>query len=101
MSEKIEPALTAEEWAAIGNEPLPLWPDMEHLFVMGERPEAVIAYLNNRLPDDDPRKITRGDVRWLRGAASYLGHDSTRGEEWRARLNSLAAKLASLLPPEG
>jgi hypothetical protein len=106
MTNRIEPALSAEEWArgipgVFGwddgsvfidwREPEPL--EGPHV----DRPHAIIAALNAALPDSDPRKITRALVRRLRETA-YTAADGYSGPTWLA---DLADALESYLPPEG
>jgi hypothetical protein len=69
---------------------------------------AVIALANAALPDDDPRKITRRDVRRCNDIADGLEREYAAGrafealgssaivDEWR----TLAARLVAYLPPE-
>lgn len=54
---------------------------------------ALMALANAALPDGDPRKLTRADVRLV---------EDVFGEAWDdiPAYRALAAKLASLLPPE-
>lgn len=111
---KIEPTLTAEEWAA-GRV---VWRDAEVEWRAGESfdisyriPDEVptaqpddrssvaqmIAVANAALPDSDPRKITRKTVVMLRESseddhAAYVNF---------GKLRALADALESYLPPEG
>ena len=57
---------------------------------------ALAAMALAALPDDDPRKITRADVRVLEQAVPAISF--TGSQDHIARI---AAKLAALLPPEG
>lgn len=116
----IQPALTKEQWAHTRFKYNPeLAPVVTGLTLWsGHSYDAIglpdtdftgaIALLNDALPDDDPRKITRADVALVRERA----HDyrSTMGDvdrmdvpesEWTEnRLDRIADKLAALLPPE-
>lgn len=72
---------------------------------------AVIALLNDRLPEGHPLKLTRADVALLAVAASDAGvdalfHHGPNADELRTEsrrrereLQALAAKLAAYLPP--
>lgn len=107
MSEKIEPALTPEEWAKVVAEhtetpfsaPTSIYYDL-----IGGNPDGcaeIIALNNFVLPHDDPRKITREKLKVMRAAADSIkdefgiGHD----DEY-STLYSLADALESYLPPE-
>lgn len=116
MSEKIEPALTAEQWAEIQSAPIesddlyPLAP-VARCEVLAKivgfaaysddawyipDPVAAIAACNAALPDDDPRKITREKLDDLR-AGLDVGED-TRNDESAAR--AFLDALESYLPPD-
>jgi hypothetical protein len=61
MSEKIEPALSAEEWANVVEARTVLSSPagvLKYMVVRDER-VAAVAIGNYLLPDSDPRKITR------------------------------------------
>jgi hypothetical protein len=103
VSEKIEPALTPEEWNR------PLRPSIAspsassgtvvvdtYIADAARRVPAAIAILNQLLPDSDPRKITRATVQRLRRTA-YDAPDGYSGPTWLA---DLADALESYLPPE-
>jgi hypothetical protein len=99
MTDRIEPALTAEEWAKrVG---VYGW-DYGSGFIV-DRPHAIIAVLNAALPDADPRKITRKHIAMLREAGRqrdslsppYL--DITLDDA--AELLAFADALESYLPP--
>lgn len=116
MSEPIEPALTAEDWADVRKygvswvraEAGPVhwgdWSDQEDAEVM--------AIANYALPDDSPYKITREDVAFLRVRAENcwaterhaveIFRTDVADDARRAAMyfDKLAAKLAALLPPE-
>ena len=69
----IEPALTPKAWASIDRgDDLPYGYGssvLDDLSVLDEEDiRAAIAYLNDRLPDNDPRKITRERLTALRSA---------------------------------
>lgn len=100
MTEKIEPALSAEEWAEVSR--------MEIEAVAAqfyERPVAVVAFANAALPDSDPRKITRETVNLLREIvaneheSAKLNEPSNIGEAEISGLTQLADALKSYLPP--
>jgi len=114
VQQSIQPALTAELWARLRryNDPasfaciileggydaeLGIDPNSSD-FAKDEaaRADAAMAVSNNALPDDDPRKITRADVR----ALLYEWECSSATDDPDAFLRRLAAKLAALLPPE-
>ena len=98
MSEKIEPALTAEEWAHVA--PLPavgvelVWPDAVGRAerVVGAHAAAALALYGQ------PFGFTREDVALLRGER-FGGFNEDRVELWEA-MDNLAARIAALLPPE-
>jgi hypothetical protein len=87
----IKPALTAEEWAQIrsGN---------FQLDDIIARPFATIAVLNHTAPDDDPRKITRADMKAIEGAIDAIDEEYYSNKPTPLKL--LQAKLAALLLPE-
>ena len=96
MSDRIGPALTPEEWASDWTRTA----SMEGIASCGngyslDDDPADLAYIiaiaNSRLPDDDPRKITRADVHELAYMADQTDNDA---------LLRIAAKLDALLPPE-
>lgn len=129
MSEKIEPALSAEEWAeerfaptsdlqiVIHNDgdgiEFVIYPDDEarfqrkgllskHKLEFADDLAGVIAVLNAGYPDSDPRKITRFHVVLLRNAAERLRGTDGEPEEIeqvKAYLEDLANALESYLPP--
>lgn len=88
-TDRIEPALSAEEWAAR--------PDMYDIVTRWEESDLpkIIAAANADLPDSDHRKITREMVSDARLAATNAGH-----AKWSARYNAIADALESYLPPE-
>lgn len=99
---KIEPALSAEEWATSripGGVAAGEW-------ITPEQAPGYIALLNDALPDDDPRKITREKIDKLREMVSYAAGAytfSAESEELKADEAMLAPfldALASYLPPE-
>ena len=116
MTEKIEPALSAKEFATLGPNGVghPIMPsslgDLDGLGVE-DLPKA-IAIANHLLPDSDPRKITREWVRAIRNAVTALPErrDDTEwitsaqvqatSEVHRAVLDLIADALESFLPPE-
>jgi len=98
--QSIQPALTPEEWALVGNGRLGALNDLVERWDR-ENLAFVIALANHALPDGDPRKITREDVAWLytlttdvdNGNYQIFASDVTC-------LRFIAAKLAALLPPK-
>lgn len=149
MSEKIEPALAAEVWAKIrqyknhglfavialeGGNDTEIGAIASRATRCGDwdaaerednrkREAAAIAALNDALPDDDPRKITRDKIRLLRETVgefavqwqidlehleAEVARAATKGGRVRAKevervvgLVALADALESYLPPEG
>ena len=129
MTDRIEPALSAEEWAEKkallnrdrrGNRWGPsAIVDGEWLEIRTDTPveyrsdrvsslPALIALANAALPDSDPRKITRDDVRTLLSANKLVReviidcseHELAEFEAMADRLGRLASTLHSYLPPE-
>ena len=96
---KIQPALTAEEWAEWRDEVRELGTD-NALSQWGENCEAetVVAVANDALPDDDARKITSGDLDMLTSACWEL--EDSRKQAHADALRVLRDRLAALLPPE-
>jgi hypothetical protein len=101
MTDRIEPALTAEEWASIqaGNG----IPYMTRCSVVDDLrglddgdTHAAIAYANHLLPDSDPRKITRERIAAMRNTVTNLSLVDPDGEV----VDAFADALASYLPPE-
>lgn len=98
MSEKIEPALSEEEWEDVlrivsvhGPDGLALAVGYEDCIGPNEEARAYSIAINNAaLPDDDRRKITREMVNDLRRIDS---------EEYPP-LSRIADALESYLPPE-
>jgi hypothetical protein len=114
VSEKIEPALSAEEWAAYRR-----WSDAEsaldvpplHVVIEDFSAAGAISAYNDMLSVSDPRKITREKIVQLRSAAHYLEHSNGRlstawapdDNPWHklaADLRATADALQSYLPPE-
>ena len=112
MSDRIEPALTPEEWRTAK-----LWLAGKMIggkvrgSVVLDLPDkhtpAALALANAALPDTDPRKITREWVADIRERADDLAGeiaewvgDSPRTEAQIARLRRIADALESYLPPE-
>lgn len=109
---KIEPALSAEEWAYI----LPTTEDdgcnarVENaLSCYGDcgPHQKTMAAANFVLPDDHPLKLTREDVAAIiigvestRRRLMFEGRDFVAGTSAIANLLSIAAKIEALLPPE-
>jgi hypothetical protein len=113
MSEKIEPALSAEEWKAgrFGDQS-----QFVEISGVGDLDVAnedrysgqvvdavkVIALANAALPDSDPRKITREKILLVRSAIvhePYAG-SSSPNPDGAAALQAFADALESYLPPE-
>lgn len=119
VTDPIEPALTAEEWAK-GTPGVYGWDD-GGVFIdwrtysreidrpSVERPHAIIAALNAALPDSDPRKITQEKVARLRaaevhaaGCAVLVEHSDYNPScdcQEGAFAASFADALESYLPP--
>ena len=95
MTDHIEPALSAEEWARLQTADY-LGFLMETNDEILDRPAQAIAVANAALPDTDPRKITREMVATLRDVTAP---GSASGFETNAELTSLADALESYLPP--
>lgn len=101
MSEKIEPALSADEWAEVEELRDPLATActiLVDLIVAGGENAAAIALGNHLLSDDDPRKITREKIALLR---AIVENDAfTQGDQAPAgpEMTFLDA-LESYLPP--
>ncbi len=95
----VAPALTAEEWAAYpniagtGTQPLP-----DELPLYHPRRHGIAA-ANLR---GQPFGFTRGDVELVRDCIGMEWDRGERGEmdALEKRLESLAARIAALLPPE-
>ena len=114
MTDRIEPALTAEEWEEHGGDTVDGYIDWDVMIVDVNAHHApdrsrfipgLIALANDALKPDDKRKITRETVAMLRraGAPSNLLNDPYESDPvspYAAELNALAAALASYLPPE-
>ena len=120
MTDRIEPALSAEEWEAYQDTRLRAgdlyvegnsrarWEDYE----LPPTTAGAIAILNHELPNSDPGKITRAMVQDLRESAR-LAHDALKvygpEETWGNTPRTLAAMadrgmshaaaLESYLPP--
>ena len=114
MTDRIEPALTAEEWRSP-----PQFDDAsgvtieatdDGLIVVSDTGDGyivdafkVMALANHALPADDSRKITRADVEVLkRASVIYRVSDweSATNDDATKKVQRIAAKLAALLPPE-
>lgn len=105
MTDRIEPALTATQWASVYAvkragilQDTLLTLDTADLGLAG-----LIAAANAALPDSDPRKITRAMVEEIReAAASHAAYDSLpQFAALAARVQRIADALSSYLPPEG
>ena len=103
MSNELEPALSAEEWADITRYGVVVSEIDVGPFHFGTNSsdESLLALANAALPDESPYKITPEDSRFLEQIA--LAHAES-GEYWQtrtaARLRAIALKLAALLPPK-
>jgi hypothetical protein len=91
VTDKIEPALSAEEWARL---PRQVTHFIEESAGVGDYP-AIIAVCNAALPDSDPRKITADQVHCLRIAADALKVTGLLSQS----LYRFADALESYLPP--
>lgn len=115
MPDRIEPALAADEWAMLDNGDNPPSPSSRPPLLCGTTEYlalmepvdlvAAIAHANFRLPDSDPRKITRGWITGLRERAAQYVELSRVGisGDWLgdAVLNEMIADaLESYLPSE-
>jgi hypothetical protein len=108
MPAEIKAALTPDEWEDLG--PLEarayfqatsdLPPRLREIALNFDQFRAM-AVGNAALASDDPRKITRADVELFDSLTDVDWEQMSRedGDNLRARCNSLAAKLAALLPP--
>jgi hypothetical protein len=123
MSEKIEPALSAEEWEAIASpenvsgcfdldydarieDDADIRYEERHKNLTGA---AIIAVMNNRLSDDDPRKMDLSWVLAIRSCAMDVeaayenpgpSYQNPEARERLTLLNQIAEALESYLPPE-
>lgn len=97
MSEKIEPALTSQQWAEVESYDGPLFYDEAIQNCPPESLPYLIALANAALPDSDPRKITREKVDALR--ITLLNKGSAFGKGF-GLVNQIADALSSYLPPE-
>jgi hypothetical protein len=105
MSEKIESALTDEEWTAIRTGEFPRGGtinarldviDVNGGDFAGSMIPAVIAALNDKLEDSDPRKITREKIARLR---DFLGRYAASLGPTPADHDSVQAILAGTYEP--
>jgi hypothetical protein len=93
MTDKIESALSAEEWAIALHRKSGAAPS-------ANTPVRRIAMDNASLPDTDPRKMTRDRIDDVRVAARQMpSRDSESNPGLQERLLSLADALESYLPP--
>ena len=108
MSEKIEPALSAEGWEEflawagywIADEVLTqVWPFTASPDNDALRPSvavpATIAVANQLLPDSDPRKITREKIQAILDVLGIVPSGPVK-----AGVEAFAGALESYLPPE-
>lgn len=107
MTDRIEPALSAAEWAAKSIGGGDAYIDTDDTVVIqnghddarfdAKEAPGIIAFANDILPDSDRRKITREWVDALRDAAGpFMPVDAA---EQAARFRSIADALESYLPP--
>lgn len=108
MTDKIEPALTTEEWANVQRFGVGLL--AIEVLVAEDEPQKAVAIANAALPDSDSRKITRERVAAIREAADEL-ESNLKNPHWRmdddrswaaynVRLcREMADALESYLPP--
>jgi hypothetical protein len=92
MSDVIKPALTAEEWAKV------LPKELMHRHVLADPHKAAAICLYQQ-----PFGFTQADVRMLRRLHRdvRLTHEDMQTGEITEPLESLAARIAALLPPTG
>jgi len=114
-NQKIQPALTAEEWAEgqksfdavtiavdqirFGKGALSLTTPRYSALMQGDIVPAIAALANAALPDDDPRKLVAADIALLDqliGLRDDLGYAMLD----MYPIAALRAKLNALLPPE-
>jgi len=123
MSERIEPALSVDDWDNLAAKVGDFFEETEaevedgvlrlsHWMGDGDGVttsaasiaipvallSAVVALANHMLPDGHPGKVTRGDVEAARAARDFCRSRHLRGYP---ELDHLSAKLAALLPGEG
>lgn len=108
---KLEPALTPEEWALVQQGHEHVLHSVVSDIAMAPRGYMLqaMAIANHALPDDDPRKITRelideiSDAIWLHARAVFRGDDDEGNEAdvdaAEARVRRAFAPLLALLPP--
>jgi len=65
--------------------------------IIGREQTVVVAH--SLLPDDSPYKITRADVASVTEGLRILGDTMIEVDHYR-RVETLAAKLAAILPPD-
>lgn len=98
MSEKIELGLTKEEWARCvaiersGEDPL--------TYEILASATKAMCWINGNRTDSDPEKFTREDVENLRNDVLANAISDGGTAEFISWLESLIARLESLLPPE-
>jgi hypothetical protein len=107
VSEKIEPALTADEWRTMNIEGLvgTTYNDAGLSLELGQRKAALIALLNDALPLNDPRKFSHLDIEALRETARVEQAVINRAlgggtDNYIERIKRLADVLESYLRPE-
>lgn len=120
MTDRIEPALTPEEWRISSAALRPQFAIQELQGLYDSNGDAqpldvadmprVIALANAALPDSDPRKITRHQLFCLREVLANFSAALAVGdfgdflkpglEEYASQAETLAAALESYLPPE-
>jgi hypothetical protein len=105
MTTGLTPALTKEEWERVAAGSYQGHSLSEGQLGVPRGAEWInheaMALANYNLPDDDPRKITMADVEAARGGADAACAEFPCDPDLIAlesKLNTLAAKLAALLP---
>ena len=99
MTDTMKLALTTEQWAGLqGSHGIPVEISAV-LAVENDEWHEGMALCNAVLPDDDEGKLVRADVRAVLAGASMIESAYERNATSTA-LYAIAAKLASLLPPE-
>jgi hypothetical protein len=106
MSEKVEPALTPEQWrqrgtdvAYLAHDGVWIYPGSPEVLVSGRDIPALVALANAALPHGHPGKLTRTHVNWLREEADVLKRNGAGAGALMA--TEIADALESYLPPEG
>jgi hypothetical protein len=101
VTERIEPALSAEEWVAVRQAKADGL-TFDSIQVECGSDAGLIAFLNDELPDSDPRKITREKLGAVRHALAEHHVDLSIDQYTSLHTITLATLLAALesyLPP--